>query len=138
MKHKSSKQPPSLKERIEKTCKGLVYVSETDAPIEVFFNSSMDVPIVKELLSFRGKEDEPTTTSTETGNFFKRLTTEKEWHTEVQSRNARRFKKLQQLLEKELEDIRIIRVGRVRIEIYVIGKSKNGEVAGIKTFSVET
>jgi hypothetical protein len=41
-------------------------------------------------------------------------------------------------LENELEDIRVIRVGRIQVDIYVIGNTKDGEVAGIKTFAVET
>ena len=138
MKHKSSKHQTSVKDQIKEACKGLTYVSETDAPIEVFFNSSMEKPSAEELLRLLNQQGEPATESTDLDDFFKRLTSAKEWHTKEQSRNVLKFRKLQQLLEKELEELRVIRIGKIRIETYVIGKGKNDEIVGIKTFSVET
>ena len=137
MKHKSSKQQPSLKDRIEKAREGLVYVSETDAQIELFFNASMNEPSAKELLRWLGKQDETVAESADPEDFFGRLTSAKEWHMKDQTRNVLKFKKLQQLLEKELANLRVIRIGKIRVETYVIGKSKEG-ILGIKTFSVET
>jgi hypothetical protein len=138
MKHKSSKRQPNLKKRIEKACEGLVYISETDSPIEVFFKDDIKEPTAKYLLKSLERADETATESSNPEDFFKRLTQAREWHTEEQTKTVSRFKKLRQVLERDLDDIRVIRIGRIRIEIYVIGKSKNGEVAGIKTFSVET
>lgn len=138
MKHKNTKRQPSLKNRIEKACEGLVYISETDAPIEVFFRDEVKEPTAKELLRLLGRTDEIATESSNPEDFFQRLTRAKEWHTKEQTKTVNRFKKLQQLLEKELDDIHVVRTGKIRIEIYVIGKNKNGEVAGIKTFAVET
>ncbi len=138
MKHKSSKRQPSLKNRIEKACEGLVYISETDSPIEAFFGDGLKEPTVKELLRSIERTDEIATESDNPEDFFQRLTSTKDWHTKEQAQAISRFKKLQQLLEKDLDDIHVIRIGKIRIEIYVIGRSKKGEVVGIKTFSVET
>jgi hypothetical protein len=138
MKHKSSKHQTSLKGRIKKACEGLVNVSETDAPIELFFNSSMEEPSAKELLRVIDRQGESATESTDLDDFFKRLTSAKEWHTKEQSRNVLKFKKLQQLLEKELDGLCVIRIGKIRVETYAIGRSKNDGIVGIKTFSVET
>lgn len=137
MKYKRSKPQPGLKDRIEKACEGLVYVSETDAPIELFFDSSMNEPSANELLQRLGKQEESASESVNVEDFFARLTLAKEWHTKEQARNVLKFKKLQRLLEKELENMRVIRIGKIRVEIYVIGKSTDG-IVGIKTFSVET
>lgn len=138
MKHKSSRRQPGLKNRIEKACEGLVYISETDSPIEVFFRDDVKEPTAKALLRKLERTDELATESSKPEDFFQRLTLSKEWHTKEQTKTVSRFKKLQQLLEKELDDIHVIRVGKIRIETYVIGKNKTGEVMGIKTFSVET
>lgn len=138
MKHKSSKRQPSLKNRIESACEGLVYISETDSPIEAVFRDDVKEPTSKDLLRSLERARETATESSDPEDFFHRLTSAKKWHTKEQTKDVGRFKKLQRLLEKELDDIRVIRIGKIRIEIYVIGKTKNGEAAGIKTFSVET
>jgi hypothetical protein len=119
-------------------CEGLFYISETDAVIEAFFRDDLKEPTANELLRSLERADETATESSNPEDFFQRLTRGKEWHTKEQTRAVSRFKKLQKLLEKELRNIHVIRIGRIRIEIYVIGKSRNGEVAGIKTLAVET
>jgi hypothetical protein len=138
MKHKSSSREQSLIDRIADACDGLTYISETDAPIEAFANDELKEPTAKELLRSLGAIGEAVTESGNPDDFFQRLTRVRDWHTREQSKTVNRFKKLQQLLEKELDEIRVIRIGKIRIEIYVIGKSKTGEVVGVKTFAVET
>jgi Nuclease A inhibitor-like protein. len=138
MKHKSSDAGASLTDQIGKAVKGLNYISETDSAIEVFSDPSMREPTVDELMTAIGNPDDTFAETRDIGSFFDRLATVKEWHTADQRKTVRRFKKLRQLMEREMEDLRVIRIGRIRIEIYVIGRTGSGDVAGIRTAAVET
>ena len=53
--------------------------------------------------------------------------------------DAEGFAQLQQVLEQELYDLHVFRVGEgPKIEIYVVGRAANGEWIGVHTTSVET
>ena len=51
---------------------------------------------------------------------------------------ARRFQRLAQLLKETLEDVTVYKVGEVEIDAYVVGKTRSGALAGVKTKLVET
>lgn len=116
----------------------LTYISETDAPIEpVFFDLPEDIKLENFLAKKSGSTDEPVEIrNTET--FFLRLTTEKDWFRERETIRAKRFIQLQKFLEQNLSKIRVYRVGKVKIDIWVLGEFKDREVCGIRTFAVET
>jgi hypothetical protein len=104
----------SLENEIANLCKELYYISETDSPVEAV---SFNVPA--------GKSS--------------RLTREENWHTETERKRARQFADLWRLMKEKLKDIKVFRFGKIRIEIFVIGREKNsGRLVGIRTMSVET
>lgn len=51
---------------------------------------------------------------------------------------ARRFGELTTLLESQLTDMTVVRFGDVNISTFIVGRTKNGELAGILTGQVET
>ena len=71
-------------------------------------------------------------------DFFARLTKIQDWFTEIETKNAKRFLVLQKLLEENLEDLIVLRIGRIQIDIYVVGLYAAGNLAGIQTKAVET
>jgi hypothetical protein len=52
--------------------------------------------------------------------------------------NAKKFQKLIQALKDTLDDIRVYRVGEVEKDVYIVGKTKGGGWAGLKSKVVET
>lgn len=56
----------------------------------------------------------------------------------LESDDDGRFAILRATLEAHLSQLRIFRVGRTEIDIYLIGKTKEGDVVGLHTRSVET
>jgi hypothetical protein len=117
---------------------GLFYISETDANFEFFYGEK-----VKSLnaLTFRisqkiSKQDEVEERNFE--DFFSKLTIKKDWFGEKEKKIALRFVKLKEILEKNLIDIKIFRVGKINIDIYVIGIDKDNNTLGVKTHAVET
>jgi hypothetical protein len=118
-------------------CRGLVFISETDAEIVPFAAGevrSRTTESYLEALHIDGKNIEEASFD----NFFARLTAEKDWHRAPDKKRVRQFSKLQKVLEKELEDLRVLRVGRIRIDIYVVGVTGNGRLVGVKTKAIET
>lgn len=129
-----------LIKEIAQSCKGLVYVSETDSPIEVY--AEEDEKIDRAYKAAVEKEEKyHRKGSVEISRhdiLFNRLTTEKDWQTTEQKRIVKKFRILRELLEANLENLRMIRRGKVNIEIYVLGADAENNVIGIKMRAVET
>ena len=115
----------------------LTFISETDADVIPFIAAS---PGSKSLRSYLKALDVTSTDVEEIAfeEFFARLTREREWFGEREKKRAERFSNLRDVLSKNLRDLRVIRVGRIRIDIYLAGISASGRLAGVKTKAIET
>ena len=120
---------------IANACKGLVYVSETDAGIEPFFAEDDGGETAQAILKkeFSGEYAEQ-----DFEQFFARLTADQAWHTPLQKRTVKKFRSLRSLLRSNLTELSVHRFGRIRIEILVVGRDADRNLAGIRTRSVET
>ena len=58
----------------------------------------------------------------------------------VASDEGERYKQLRRALESQLRELRILRLGsgEVKVDIYLIGRTRSGDWAGLHTTSVET
>ncbi len=128
----------SFEAALQKTCEGLFYISETDAEIIPFFGGKEIDRSRETILKLLGLEKTAPTEERPFDQFFSRLTKIQDWFTPVETKNAKRFLKLRKLLENNLEDLIVLRFGRIQIDIYVVGTDRNGNLAGIKTKAVET
>ncbi|MGQ0541419.1 MAG: nuclease A inhibitor family protein [Blastocatellia bacterium] len=124
--------------RLIKECKGLIYPSETDGTFEPFFGGEAKKGLREVLRKAPGSDSKTKIEEVEFDKFFESLITEKDWFTAGQRKMAKRFAKLRDLMESELKEIKVFRVGRIRIEIYIVGIDKTGMIMGVKTFAVET
>ena len=128
----NSVQKRQLTRTIENLTKGLVYVSETDAPFEVFI-----VVGTEEFYGGLEKEDRPVE-EISVDKFFARLVKNQDWHGDKEKEMARKFLKLKDFLDSNLNNLRVFRIGRVQIEIYVVGLDEDSRLVGIKTKATET
>lgn len=132
------KEPNKLSDRISKACEGLTFVSETDSEVvPVFVGKIKDISANAFRHAVTASES-TLVTEASTEEFFSRLINVKPWHTPQQKKNAKGFARLAELLSEELDDLRVFRLGRVRIDIYVVGRDSVGNWQGIKTYAVET
>lgn len=127
-----------MMKRIEKACGGLVYISEIDADIEPFAGSEADRVDSDTASKYAGKQAAAPIEERDFEEFFRRLTTVREWHGDAEIEKAKKFQVLYELLREDLRQIKVFRVGRVRLDIFVVGLDKYGSVAGVKTRAVET
>lgn len=127
-----------LERAIAEACDGLVYISETDAPIEpvLFRSPKKKTPleaVAGELGTKTGDLDlQPVDT------FFDKLTRSRDWHGEKERKRVRSFRKLRDTLGANLNELSVIRAGKIRIRIFVVGFDADMNVAGIATTAVET
>lgn len=128
----------TMKKTIDKLTKDLVYISETDAPIIPFTLEKAAAVTAAEVLRQTGNEPGETVDTIDPDTFFDRLTAIREWYGPREKRIAGRFEALKVELEEELADLKVFKIGKIRIEIYVVGLDKKGRLAGVKTNAVET
>lgn len=140
-KRKNLKQEPpadGLIEKIKKLVEGLSYTSETDAEIEPFAGGKADAVTKESLLAQIGASADSVVKEKKIDEFFARLTDLQDWFGEEEKETAGRFSKLRDLLQKELKDLKVFKIGETEIDIYVVGLDSQNRLMGIKTKSVET
>ncbi|HEX8370238.1 MAG TPA: nuclease A inhibitor family protein [Pyrinomonadaceae bacterium] len=139
-KKKSTESSPAdqLAKQIQKLSEGLYYISETDAEIFPFAGAKADAVTKENLLSQTGNKPEATVEERDFTDFFTRLTKIQDWFGEEEKRTAAKFVRLKELLERNLKDLKVYKVGRIEIDIYVVGLDSESRLTGIKTKAVET
>jgi hypothetical protein len=130
----------ALAARVKRATSGLVYQSETDAPVTPYrvdgFTGETLTPAV--LLEQLGREPSTPVTTVEFDDFFADLVADQDWYGDDERKMAKRFRRLVRVLERALEDLRVYKVGEREVEIYVLGRTTGGEFVGVTTKAVET
>lgn len=123
---------------ISRACDGLVYISETDAEITSFLNERANDETHEEILSHITSGSNNDIEEIDFQFFFERLIAEKGWHGAKEKERAQKFRALKSTLEDNLSELRVFKIGRVRKEIFVVGRDKDNRLMGVRTESVET
>jgi len=133
-----NKTDGSLADAISKACEGLTYTSETDAPMTLFCGQSAD-EITSEIILQQAGHD-PNTPAEEVAfdAFFERLTEIKDWYGDAEKARAKKFSELRGLLKENLQDLKVLKAGEIQLDIFAVGRDKDGLVMGVKTKAVET
>lgn len=128
----------SLVERIADLCDGLIFVSETDSPLEPVALADMREISESSLRRSAGIPGDTKIETSSPADLFERLAAERAWHDREEAAQARGFERLREVLEKELRAMKVFRVHGAKMDIYILGKTPSGIVAGVRTQSVET
>lgn len=128
----------NLAEKIEQSVKDLWYMSETDAEIQVFIGKKAE-SVTKESLSEQINISSATKIEEKkTTDFFKNLTEIQDWYGDEEKETAEKFSTLEKILEENLEDLKVFKVGQIELDIYVVGLDSQNVLTGITTKAVET
>lgn len=120
--------------QLQRAVTNLIYMSETDAPLEVV-HWQQNPEDLKALIT--DKPGQPIQT-VPLEQFFRSQTQERDWHNDNERDRARRFQALVALLKQHLQDIQVFKVGSVEKTAYVLGQAPGGSIIGLKTTVVET
>jgi hypothetical protein len=119
--------------------KGLLYMSESDEPFTTFTWKNVGAELTNDKLLALGKHVEGAPVKeVALDDFFKDLTESQEWHGEEEKADVMRYQKLLRVIKDNLSEVRVLKVGQVEVAIYILGRTKTGDWAGVKTKAVET
>ncbi len=124
--------------KLHRAVDGLLYPSETDAPIKVFTWHEGVAFSPGALLAHFGYDRSTPVQTTDLDDFFRPVTTPHDWHGPEEQERTARFTELRDLIEDELTDIQVYRVGSISIDVYVVGRDRHDQYVGLATNVVET
>jgi Nuclease A inhibitor-like protein len=129
--------PQKALDALREASQSLLYPSESDEPFEPVSWGSVTGELsparVRQAVGAGpGKKVEEIALE----EFFKSLTQRIEGAPEEE--DPGKFKALQAVVNQHLQDTKVFRVGSVNIDVYVVGKSVDGEWVGLKTKAIET
>ena len=128
----------NLAEQIKEASDGLSYSSEIDAGISVFIGKQA-ASVNKEtlLVQIKGAADLPIK-EIDFAGFFVRLTEIQDWFGDEETKTANKFVRLKEILERNLRDLKVFKVGKTQLDVYVVGLEAENVLMGVKTEAVET
>ncbi len=127
-----------LKKQLKKVSGGLFFISETDAEILLFFGRQSQAVTKEEILKQSESAANAPVEERDFAGFFKRLTEIQDWFGDEEKATAQKFAELRDLLERNLRDLKVFKIGKIQIDIYVVGLDAENNLLGIKTKAVET
>ena len=124
------------KERFDRLAEGLLFMSETDAPLtyyELSPEKSHEWPPSTggQFLQLIGEDPAARVEEITPEKFFRDLRPGNEDHED-------QVAALRRAMTEELKNLAGFRVGEIQIKIFVLGKDDSGRVVGLQTLSVET
>jgi hypothetical protein len=118
---------------------GLLYPSESDEPFTTFTWKEVEGELSKaKLLKRARKPASSPVQEVPLQDFFKSLTTEQDWHGEEEKAAVEQYRNLLAVIEQNLSDVKVLKVGATKISVFIVGKTDEGDWAGLKTTAVET
>lgn len=125
-------------EKVKELSTGLYYISETDAEILPFEGTKAEAITEEIILSQTKNAPETPVEQRDFAEIFARLTSLQDWFGDEEKVIAEKFSALQKLLEENLKDLKVFKIGTIQIDIYFVGRDVNGNLMGIQTKAVET
>jgi hypothetical protein len=128
-----------IEKELMEVSEGLLMLSETDAPFEFYYHQKPEDKFDEDIVvEWDGKPGGTAVQVLTLGDFFNRMKNPHKDADETQKKNAERFKKLEAKLNELLEDVKVYKLSEITLPVYIIGRTKSGDYAGLKTLVVET
>ncbi|MGB7892988.1 MAG: nuclease A inhibitor family protein [Microcoleus sp.] len=128
----------SIATQLKQTSKGLLFLSETDAPFEVISWPAQGELTPAKLLQLTNHPPDAPVELRTVDDFFAIATAQEDWHDREERETVQRFQNLVSILKQNLSQLQVYRVGSVEIDVFIIGMTPGGEWAGLATKLVET
>jgi hypothetical protein len=116
---------------------GLQFMSESDYPFEVFQWKGQQ-PTASTVIQQTGHSPDTPLEVVQLDEFFHNATQQEDWHNDEEKAMVKRYRELVETLKQSLSDIQVYRLGTVEIDVYIVGKTPSGDLAGLSTKVVET
>lgn len=133
-----TKTNSEILDQLRTAADGLLMMSESEYPFEVFLWEDAAPATPQKVVQ---QTNHPQNTPVEivgVDDFFQMATTEEDWHEEEEKATVKQFQTLVQTLEENLSNLQVYRLGKIEIDVYVIGQTSSGDSIGLSTKVVET
>ena len=130
-----------LDSQLATAANGLLWPSESDYPVVVFHPATPSGSALLTVDQFRAIVGAPADVGIENPTYASVLDPRTEladWMDDGQIATAKQFQVVRAALEKNLTQLQVFRVGRISIDVYVIGRDACGELVGVKSTVIET
>ena len=117
---------------------GLLFMSESDYPFEPVRWPDQTELTPDAVRRLTGSDESAPIETQSVNDFFRPAATEADWKNAQQLAAARRYQALVGWLQDNLADVRVYRIGRIQIDVYIVGRSAAGSWIGLKTRVIET
>lgn len=127
--------------QLKKASSGLQFMSESDYPFEVFLweGQAKEPLTAAQLTKQTGQAKDTPVEVVQLDNFFHVATQEQDWHSPEETETVKRYQALVKTLKENLSDVQVYRLGgTTTIDVYIVGKTALGDLAGLTTKVVET
>jgi len=130
---------PILNE-LQQASEGLLFRSESDYPFEIVDMGRADHlnPSPAQLLEMLARPLDTPSETVELPYFFRNMTRVRPEHSDAMRQEAERFQALERLIQDKLKDVKVIRLGSVNVEAFILGSTPQGRLVGLKTRLIET
>ncbi len=135
---KTGLKKSGLKRQIETAVANLYYTSETDAEVLPFVGKAAETVTIDEIRNQTQASPEELIEEKDFTEFFARLTTKQDWFGDEEKATAKKYTDLKNLIETNLRDLNVFKIGKIQIDIYVVGLDADNILMGIRTKAVET
>lgn len=114
-------------------------MSESEYPFEVFLWTEDKEDITPEIiLKKTGRSLDTPVEFVDLDSFFEIAASEQSWHSLEEKETVKRYQNLVKTLKDNLTDIKVVRLGTIAIDVYIVGKTPSSDLAGLTTKVVET
>lgn len=124
--------------RLAEAIDGLLYMSESDEPWEASTlepDTAVERSTVHRLV---GQKPDAPVEEQPLSEFFDPLIAEQDWFGDDERDTARRYKRLHELLTQNLVQPVVYRIGKINVDILIIGRSQGGSTICLRTKATET
>lgn len=130
---------PDRLAELEAACQDLLWRSETDAPFELVVLPVMEQPFeVSALLANGDYPPDSPVSIVSLDDFFAPVMGDHSWFDAQDLELVEGCRNLRKMLETTLKNLQVYRIGRVEIDVYLLGQTDDKRMAGVKTTVVET
>ena len=125
---------------LEDAIAGLQWMSESDYPLTVLYwePQALETLTTARLLQLTNRPPDAIVAIDDLETVFAVATQAQDWHDPETAASVKRYQALASLLKQHLRELTVYRVGTLTIDLYIIGKTAIGAIAGLATKAVET
>jgi hypothetical protein len=132
------KSDREITEELKRLTEGLFWMSESDYPFEIICWEGLPEISTQFLRGLSGQAEDALVEIVSVEEFFRVGVSEENRRAEESRQEATGYQKIVQTLKENLEEVKVYRVGKINIPVYIVGRSQTGKWLGISTRVVET